>query len=114
MFELQELLQWCRLEPAEGQQRATPVGSAAVMQAHKATLRAQTAERQLEAAVAERDALARQVQELKPPVLVDLPDQDGAAGTCIQPVNPTDCAAACRSYISVYHADNQFAVTKRI
>lgn len=76
---LQELLQWCSLEAGEGQQRPSPIGSAAVMQAHQATLRAQTAERQLTAAVAERDLLARQVQELKPP---ELPDQDTSIGKC--------------------------------
>ena len=70
---MQELLQWCSLEPSGGQQRPTPVGSAAVTQAHQASLRAQKAEKQLAAIEAERDSLARQVQELKPP---ELPDQD--------------------------------------
>lgn len=76
---MQELLQWCSLEPSEGQQRPTPVGSAAVSQAHQATLRAQKAERRLAAAVAERDALACQVQELKPP---ELPDQTVLSSRC--------------------------------
>ena len=44
-----------------------PVGSVAVRQARQATLRAHGAEQQLAAAVAERDSLARQVEELKPP-----------------------------------------------
>ena len=76
---LQELLQWCSLEAVGGQQRPSPIGSAAVMQAPQATIRAQTAERQLTAAIAERDSLARQVQELKPP---ELPDQDTSTGKC--------------------------------
>ena len=76
---VQELLQWCSLEPAEGQARPCPVGSAAVMQAHQATLRAQKAERQLAAAVSERDSLAHQVEELKP---AELPDQDTSTGKC--------------------------------
>lgn len=42
------------------------MGSTAVRQARQATLRAQQAESQLTAALAERDSLTRQVEELKP------------------------------------------------
>lgn len=50
------------------------MGSVAVRQARQATLRAQQAEQQLAAAVAERDSLARQVEELKPPEMAQAAD----------------------------------------
>ena len=63
----QELAQWSSLEPVAGERLPFPVGSVAVRQARQATLRAHQAEQQLAAAVAERDSLARQVEELNPP-----------------------------------------------
>ena len=63
----QELAQWSSLEPVAGERLPFPVGSLAVRQARQATLRAHQAEQQLAAAVAERDSLASQVEELKPP-----------------------------------------------
>ena len=73
---LQELAQWSSLAPVEGEKLPFPVGSVAVRQARAATLRAQRAEQQLTAAVAERDALTRQVEELRPPELQQ-PDRPG-------------------------------------
>lgn len=64
----------------EGERLPFPVGSVAVRQARAATLRAQRAEQQLTAAVAERDALTRQVEELRPP---ELQQPDRAAGQCL-------------------------------
>jgi len=63
----QELAQWSSLEAVAGERLPFPVGSLAVRQARQATLRVHQAEQQLAAAVAERDSLARQVEELKPP-----------------------------------------------
>jgi len=63
----QELAQWSSLEAVAGERLPFPVGSLAVRQARQATLRAHQAEQHLAAAVAERDSLARQVEELKPP-----------------------------------------------
>ncbi|KAL0017954.1 hypothetical protein WJX77_004210 [Trebouxia sp. C0004] len=62
-----ELAQWSSLEPVAGERLPFPVGSVAVRQARHATLRAHQAEQQLAAAVAERNSLACQVEELKPP-----------------------------------------------
>ncbi|KAL0046363.1 hypothetical protein WJX82_010363 [Trebouxia sp. C0006] len=62
-----ELAQWSSLEAVAGERLPFPVGSLAVRQARQATLRAHQAEQHLAAAVAERDSLARQVEELKPP-----------------------------------------------
>lgn len=61
----------------EGERLPFPVGSVAVRQARAATLRAQRAEQQLAAAVTERDALTRQVEELRPP---ELQQPDRAVG----------------------------------
>ena len=74
---LQELAQWSSLEPVEGERLPFPVGSVAVRQARAATLRAQTAEQQLASATAEQLALARQVEELRPP---ELQQPDSPAG----------------------------------
>ena len=63
------MAQWSSLAPTKGDQTPTPIGSAAVRQACQASLRAQQAETQLAAVTAERDSLARQVEELKPPEL---------------------------------------------
>lgn len=73
----QELTQWSSLAPVEGERLPFPVGSVAVRQARAATLRAQAAEQQLAAALAERDALSRQVEELRPP---ELAQPDSTAG----------------------------------
>ncbi|KAL0030610.1 hypothetical protein WJX79_009472 [Trebouxia sp. C0005] len=62
-----ELAQWSSLEAVAGESLPFPVGSVAVRQARQATLTAHQAEQHLAAAVAERDSLARQVEELKPP-----------------------------------------------
>lgn len=70
-------MQWSSLAPVEGEKLPFPVGSVAVRQARAATLRAQRVEEQLAAAVAERDALTRQVEELRPP---ELQQQDRAVG----------------------------------
>lgn len=61
----------------EGEKLPFPVGSVAVRQARAATLRAQRAEQQLAAALAERNALTQQVEELRPP---ELQQPDRAVG----------------------------------
>ena len=66
---LQELAQWSSLAPINGEQVPSPIGSAAVRQARLASLRAQQAETRLAGISAERDSLAQQVEELKPPEL---------------------------------------------
>ena len=78
---LQELAQWSSLEPVGGERLPFPVGSVAVRQARQATLRAQQAEQQLAAAVAERDSLARQVEELKPPEMAQATDSPAGKET---------------------------------
>lgn len=78
----QELAQWSSLAPVEGERLPFPVGSVAVRQARAAALRAQTAEHQLASALAERDALTRQVEELRPPELAQPESIAGQSATC--------------------------------
>ena len=76
----------------EGEKLPFPVGSVAVRQARAATLRAQRAEQQLAAAVTERDALTRQVEELRPP---ELQQPDRAVGQfLLLPVRVDACLSA--------------------
>ena len=79
---LQELAQWSSIAPVEGERLPFPVGSVAVRHSRAATLRAQRSEQQLVAAVAERDALARQVEELKPPELQQPDGNVGQSSSC--------------------------------